>query len=149
LLQQGRDHTQRRFTLHWGRAGRHAGFQYLDTAIREVTVPEANGVFAHAERLGDPRAGPAGQRQQNGACPVRFAAITRAGERYQGGALFVGCRERRFSGHVMLLRIGDDRESERNAWSTERILHQQFSMRMSHVLSLLVRCRSEASLCLD
>src|ERR1019366_5453791 len=60
LLQQGRDHTQRRFTFHRGWAGRHARLQGLYTAAREVTAPEANRIFAHTERLGDPRTGPAG-----------------------------------------------------------------------------------------
>ena len=77
FLQQGRDHAQSRFTLHRGRAGRHAGLQRLDAAAHEVAAPQANRVFAHAERLGDPRTGPAGQRQQHGAGPVRLAAITR------------------------------------------------------------------------
>ncbi len=115
LLQQGRDHTQCRFTLHRGRAGRHVRFQRLNTAAGEVAAPEANRVFAHAERLGDPRTGPAGQCQQHGACPVRFAPITGAGKRRKRGALFVGCRERRLSSHVLPLRIGAGTESEPHA----------------------------------
>jgi len=56
--------------------GATLAFSASITAAREVTAPEANRVFAHAERLGDPRTGPAGQRQQHGARPVRLAAIT-------------------------------------------------------------------------
>ena len=48
LLQLRRDHTQRRFTLHRGGAGRHARFQRLNTAACEVTAPQANRVVAHA-----------------------------------------------------------------------------------------------------
>ena len=69
--------------------------------------------WPHAERLGDPRAGPAGQREQHGACPVRLAAITRAAQRHKGGALFVGCRERRLSLQPYTLQIGAGSESQK------------------------------------
>ena len=79
-LQQRGGHTQRRFALHRRRAGRHAGLQRRRTAAHEVAAPQPDRVFAHAERLGDARAGPAGQRQQHGTRAVRLAAITRAGQ---------------------------------------------------------------------
>jgi len=59
LLEQGRDDTQSCFTLHRGRAGRHAGLQRRNAAAHEVAAPQAYRVLAHAERLGDPRTGPA------------------------------------------------------------------------------------------
>ena len=36
------------FTLHRGRAGRHAGPQRRNAAAREVAAPQANRIFAHA-----------------------------------------------------------------------------------------------------
>ncbi len=55
--------------------GATSAFSAAKPPRHEVTAPQANRVSAHAERLGDPRAGPAGQRQQHGAGPVRLAAI--------------------------------------------------------------------------
>ena len=112
LLQLRRDHTQRRFTLHRGGAGRHARFQRLNTAACEVTAPQVNRVVAHAKRLRDLRACPTSQRQKHGACPVRLAAIPRAGKRRKRSALFVGCRERRLSSNILPLRIGAAIDSE-------------------------------------
>jgi hypothetical protein len=85
--------------------------QRLDAAAHEGTPPQPNRVFAHAERLGDPRAGPASQRQQHGTRAVRLAAIARAGQNHQRCSLRLARRERRFSRHVLHLRIGADRES--------------------------------------
>ena len=58
-------------------AGLHrARLDGLDAAAREIAAPKANGVLAHTEHLGDPRARPAIERQQYGARPIRLAAIT-------------------------------------------------------------------------
>jgi len=86
-----------------------------DAAAHEIAAPQADRVFAHPERLGNPRAGPTGQRQQHGAGPVRLAAITRASQGYQSASLFLGCRERRFSSHALHLRIGAVSESDRKS----------------------------------
>jgi len=74
-LEQGRDDTQGRFTLHRGRTGRHVGLQRLHAAAHEVAAPQTNRILAHAERFGDLRAGPASQRQEHGTRPVGFTAI--------------------------------------------------------------------------
>ena len=47
FLQQGRDHTQRCFTLHRGRAGRRVGLERRNAAAQEVAAPQANRIFAH------------------------------------------------------------------------------------------------------
>ncbi len=63
--------------------GRDAGLQRLDAAARKVAAPQANRVLAHAERLGDPRAGPSRQRQQHRPRPIRLAPIARKRQRLQ------------------------------------------------------------------
>src|SRR5450432_2521079 len=100
FLQQGRDHAQGRFALHRGWTGRHAGLQRRDAPVHEIAAPETDRVFTHAECLGYPWAGPAGQRQQHGAGTVRLAAIARAGQNPQLASLFFGCPEWRFSRHA-------------------------------------------------
>ena len=55
--------------------GATLAFSAVDAAAHEVAAPEPNRVLTHAKRLGDPRAGPARQRQQHRTRPVRFAAI--------------------------------------------------------------------------
>ena len=59
-----------------GGPGIHARLDGLDAAAREIAAPKANRILAHTEHLGDPRAGPAIERQQYGARPIRLAAIT-------------------------------------------------------------------------
>ena len=76
LLQQGRDHTQSCFTLHRGRAGGHARFQCLHPAAGEGTAPPANRVLRTPNAAAIRGLVQPGQRQQHGACPVRFSAIT-------------------------------------------------------------------------
>jgi hypothetical protein len=56
------------------------------------------------------RARPATQCQQQGARPVRFAAITGAGERREGGTLFGGCGERRFASYRPQIRAASESE---------------------------------------
>jgi len=112
-FQQRRGHTQRRFTFHRGRAGRHAGLQRLGTVAHKVAAPQPDRVFSHTKRLGDARAGPAGQRQQHGTRPIRLAAISRAGKRLQRRMLLLTCHQWRSSAHAHHPRIGADRESTR------------------------------------
>jgi hypothetical protein len=109
------DHAQRRLTLHRSRAGRERGPQRLDAAAHEVTPPQANRVLAHTKGLGNPWAGPARQRQQHGTRAVRLAAIARAGQHRQGGALGLGCRERRSSCHALHPIISHSTEPARQA----------------------------------
>ena len=75
FFQQRGGDAQGGFTLHQQRARRDAGLQRCDTAGGEVAAPQANRIFAHAKRLRDLGAGPAGQRQKHRARPVRLAAI--------------------------------------------------------------------------
>jgi hypothetical protein len=110
--QQRRDHTQSRFALHRSRPRCDAGLQRIDAAVHKGAAPQAHRVFAHPERLGDPGAGPAGQRQQYGAGTIRFAALAGTGQDEQAGALFLGGRERRFASHVLHLPIGAPSESD-------------------------------------
>jgi hypothetical protein len=114
-LQQRRDHAQRRLTLHRGRAGRHRRLQGRHTIAHEVAAPQPHRVVAHAERPGNAWTDPAGQRQQHRSRPVGFAAIARTRQHRQSCALFFGCRERRFSGHALHLRIGAASESAHQA----------------------------------
>src|SRR5271165_4051113 len=58
------------------------------------------------------RSADSSQRQEHGTRPVGFTAIVRAGQCLKASALFIGCCERRFPGHVLHLRIGADTESE-------------------------------------
>jgi len=105
-LKQRHNHTQCRLALHRGRAGRHGRLQGRDAAVHEVAAPKPHRIFAHAERLGDVRTGPTGQRQYDRTRTIRLAAFARARQRRQSRTLFLGCRERRLSSHVLHLRIG-------------------------------------------
>src|SRR5271157_6177617 len=69
--------------LHRRRPCIHARLDGLDAAAREIAAPKANGVLAHTEYLGDPHAGPAIERQQDGAHPIRLAAITRNRQNFE------------------------------------------------------------------
>src|SRR5271168_1027201 len=122
FLQQGRDHAQGRFALHRGRAGRHAGLQRRDAAVHEIAAPETDRVFTHAERLGNPWAGPAGQRQQHGAGAVRLAAIARTGHNRQVCSLFFGCGEWRFSRHACTCESAPTANQPTIRWSTKGFL---------------------------
>ena len=143
LLEQGRDDTQSCFTLHRGRAGRHAGLQRRNAAAHEVAAPQAYRVLAHAERLGDPRTGPASQRQQHSARSIRLAAITRTRQDCERPSLFFGRRQPRNSSHALPPRINASTgtESNRNHWSIGRILLKRKSVAgpLSRCLPLLLR----------
>ena len=82
------------------RACIHARLHGLDAPTGEVATPEANRVFAHAEHFGDPRAGPALERQQDGASPISLATILRRRQRLQRRPLLIIRRHRRFASHV-------------------------------------------------
>ncbi len=121
FFEQGRDHPQGRFTLHRGRAGRDARLQRINPASAEIAAPQPNRVLTNAERFSDPRAGPARQRQQHSACPVRFPAITRPRKGRQGNPLLVARCNRRLSTHATPTRIGANSESQKPArWSTNQ-----------------------------
>ena len=72
----------------------------LDAAARKIAAPKANCILAHTEHLGDPRAGPAIERQQYGARPIRLAAITRNRQNFERRPLLVTRLNRRFARHV-------------------------------------------------
>ena len=57
--------------------------QRVDPTRHELTAPEPNRILAHAEGLGDPRAGPARQRQQDRPRPIRLAAIARVAQSHE------------------------------------------------------------------
>jgi hypothetical protein len=68
-------------------------------------------VFAHTERLSDVRTGPTRKRQQDGASPVRLAAITRTSQRHQRGTLLLARSNRGLTAHAAPLRNDEDSES--------------------------------------
>jgi hypothetical protein len=53
FLQQGRDHPQRRFTLHWGGPGATLAVSAAMTASANSLRQETNRIMAHTECLGD------------------------------------------------------------------------------------------------
>ena len=62
--------------LHRRRPRRDTCFQGVrPPPPAEIAAPQPDRIFAHAERLGDPRTGPARKRQQNGARPVRLPRL--------------------------------------------------------------------------
>src|SRR5208282_269308 len=63
------------------------------------------------KHLGDPRAGPAFERQQYGARPIRLAAITRNRQNFERRPLLVTRLNRRFARHVPPPRISKKTES--------------------------------------
>jgi hypothetical protein len=64
-------------------------FHAATPPFASLAAPQPNCILAHSERLGDPRTGPARQRQQNGTRPIRFVTITRPRQRHQGNPLLV------------------------------------------------------------
>ena len=78
----------------------------------EIAPPEPNGVFPDAECFGNPRAGPAGKRQQYGAGSVRLTPITGTRKRRERRPLFVTRKYRGSPGHATLLGIGDRGDSQ-------------------------------------
>jgi len=100
------------FALHRRRPGRDARFQGVHAAPAEIAAPQPNRVFAHAERLGDPRTGPTRKRQQHGARPVRLPAITRPRKGRQRTTPVNARRNRRLATHAAPVRIGANSESQ-------------------------------------
>ena len=105
-----------------GGPGATLAFNASDTAAAEIAAPQPNRILAHAERLGDPRTGPARQRQQHGARPIRLAAITRPRKSRQGHTLFVARRNRRLSRHAAHLKSEQAANRQTTRWSTNRNL---------------------------
>ena len=68
-------------------------------AIGWVAPPTEHGILAHAEGLGDPRARPARQGQQERPRPIRLAPIARVAESHELTPLRGACDNRGFARH--------------------------------------------------
>jgi len=100
---------QRRFGLERGRSRRRAGLERFDAAAGKVAALQAHRILANVERFGNVRARPTRQRQQQGARPIRPAAIARDRKPAQSRLLLRARRHRRFARHVPPL--ADQREN--------------------------------------
>lgn len=65
--------------------------------------------------LGDPRAGPAIQSQQDGPRPIGLAAIALRSQSLKRRLLLLACRNRRFARHGFSSRINKARESRQGS----------------------------------
>ena len=94
-----------------GGPGATLAFKRIDATAAEIAAPQPHRVLPHAERFGDARTGPTRKRQQDCACSVRLAAITRASKGRQGGTLIIARQNRGLAAHAAPLRIDGYSES--------------------------------------
>src|SRR5476651_1848544 len=66
----------------------------------EITSPKADRIFSDTKRLSDLRTGPASERQQDRACPVRFPTVAGRRQYLQSRALLSGRYHRRSARHA-------------------------------------------------
>ena len=92
----GRDDAKRSLSFKRQRPRRDARLQGLNTAAHENAAPKPDRILAHAERLGNPRAGPAIERQQRPPRPVRLTAFPRCRQTFKRRPLFIARLHRRF-----------------------------------------------------
>ena len=111
-VEQRRDDPQCCLGLHRRRTRIHTGPDALDAATEKIAPPEADGILAHAKHLGDPRAGPALERQQDGTRPISLAPLARRRQRFERRNLLFVCLDRRFARHVPPPRISAKTESQ-------------------------------------
>jgi hypothetical protein len=81
LRRQNRlSHCKRALGLDRSRPRGNGSPQCVDPTLAESAASEPHGILAHAEGLGDPRARPACQGQQERPRPIRLASIPRVAE---------------------------------------------------------------------
>src|ERR1700745_589629 len=74
--------------------------QSLVAAPHETAAPEVHRVLASPERLGNPRAGPATERQQHRPCAVGLTALPRRCQNFKRRPLRLACLHWRFASHA-------------------------------------------------